>query len=79
MTLKSIPKGMKALQCAGLGDIHTQIVDVKKKSATFTFTGTAAASAKGKDINLSFLSYTNKFDNGWYAGTSPSVKKSVTL
>ena len=79
VTLKSIPKGMKALQCSGLGAIGTQIVDVKKKSATFTFTGTAAASAKGKAINLTFLSYTNKVDNSWYAGTSPSVKKSVTL
>ena len=77
VTLKSVPKGMKALQCAGLGDINAQIRT--SKNATFTFTGTRGGNAKGKSISLSFLSYTNKLDNDWFAGSSPSVKKSVTL
>ena len=79
VTLKNVPSGMKALQCSGLGALNTQIRDVKKNSTTFTFTGTAGGSDKGKNINLTFLSYTNKFQGDWYAGTSPSVKKSVKL
>ena len=78
VTLKSVPKNMKALECAGLGSISKQIKDVSK-NGVFTFTGTAGAGEKGKSHTFTFLSYTNKLDNDMYAGSSPSVKKSVTL
>lgn len=77
VTLKSAPKGMVALQCSNLGALNTQIKD--GTGTTFTFTGTRGGNAKGKTTTISFLSYTNKFDNSWYAGTSPAVKKSITL
>ena len=77
VTLTSAPKGMNALQCSGLGAQNSEIKE--GKGTTFTFTGTRAGNAKGKKITLSFLSYTNILGSGWYAGTSPAAKKSVTL
>ena len=77
VTLKEAVPGMAALQCAGLGALNTEIRD--GKGTTFTFSGNRAGSVKGKSISLSFLSYTNKLGSGWYVGTSPALKKSVTL
>ncbi len=74
--LKNTPKCMKALQCSGIG--NSPII-VKGSGTVYSFSGSVLGNVKGQKASLRFLSYTNRLGADWYAGSSPSVKKSVTL